>query len=100
MIILLAPVATYQTTVALVTEMTTEKMSKMRESLKIMGLNQYIYALAHLSVKTILSFFLALIMSLCIYLYNTQYMSFGQFVALFAAFALSGFGNLTLCLIL
>ena len=100
LIILLAPVATYQTTVALVTDMTSERKNKMRESLKIMGLNQYVYALSHLSVKTLLAVFLALIMSAFVYLYNTKYMEFGQFIGLLFAFILSAIGNMCLCLVL
>jgi ABC-type multidrug transport system fused ATPase/permease subunit len=100
LIILLAPGALYQINVALVTDMTTEKMSKMRETLKIMGLNQYIYALSHMSVKIIYTIFLSFLMSLFMYLYNLDYMSFGQFVALLFAFTLSGLGNLVMSLVL
>ena len=70
LIILLAPVATYQTTVSLVTEMTTERSNKMRESLKILGLSQYIYAIAHLSVRCIYSSALGIIMAAFIYFFN------------------------------
>ena len=100
LIILLAPVATYQTTVSMVTEMTTERSNKMRESLKILGLNQYVYAISHLSIRTVFSSVLGMIMAAFIYFFNMDYMTGGQFFQLICSFLLLGLGNLTLVLIL
>ena len=70
LVILLAPVATYQTTLALTNDMVTERSTKMRESLKILGLNQYVYALGHLFIKSIFSIVLSIIMASFIFVYN------------------------------
>lgn len=99
-LILLAPVASYQQMIALVTEMTTERQNKMSETLKILGLDQYIYAISHLSIRSIYSTFLALILSVFIYLYNNEYMEISQFASLACALILLCLGNLTLVLII
>ena len=71
-IILMTPFASLNFCNALLTDMVTERQSKMRESLKIMGLNQYVYAVSHLLVRLIFMSVIALIISLFIYLYNSS----------------------------
>ena len=100
LIILLAPVAVYQVQTSLVTEMGNERQRKMRETLKILGLNSYVYAIAHLSIRMFFASFLSIILAVFIYVFNLEHMAFGQFIALVFAFLFLAYGSLTLVLIL
>lgn len=100
LIILLAPVATFQTTTQMVTEMVTERSNKMRESLKIMGLNQYVYAFSHVLLRAIVSTLLGILLALFIWLYNKEHIEFSSFLLLAAAFILNNLNTLTFVLVL
>ena len=60
--------------------MVKDRETKMKESLKIMGLNKYMYALSFLLQRAIWVTFTCLIMSIMIFLMNGDYLDFGQVI--------------------
>ena len=78
--ILICPAAFQQSCIYIFNEMVKDRETKMKESLKIMGLNKYMYALSFLMQRAIWVTFTCLIMSVMIFIMNGDYLSFGQVV--------------------
>ena len=76
--ILICPAAFQQSCIYIFNEMVKDRETKMKESLKIMGLNKYMYALSFLLQRAIWVTFTCLIMSIMILVMNSGSLSFGQ----------------------
>ena len=83
--ILLAPVAFQQSCVFIVNEMVRDRETKMKESLRIMGLNKYMYALSFLVQRGIWTTMTCLIMAIMTYVMNSDTIGFGAAIQLFLA---------------
>ena len=98
--ILIAPVAFQQSCVFICQEMVKDRETKMKESLKIMGLNKYMYALSYLVQRAIWVTMTVLIICVMTYLMNKSKLSFGQFLQLFVALWFLAIDNLGLSLVI
>ena len=78
--ILLTPAAFQQSCITIFNEMVKDRETRMKESLKIMGLNKWMYALSFLVQRGIWVTVTCLILTLMTYFVNTEYISFGQAV--------------------
>ena len=96
--ILLAPVAFQQSCVYIVNEMVRDRETKMKESLRIMGLNKYMYALSFLVQRGIWTTMTCLIMAIMTYALNSDQIGFGAAIALFLALWLLALDFLALSL--
>ena len=68
--VLICPIAYQQSCVFIFNEMVRDRETKMVESLKIMGLNKYMYALSHLLQRVIYVAFTTFIISLMTFVQN------------------------------
>lgn len=92
--ILIAPVAFQQSCVFIFNEMVRDRETKMKESLKIMGLNKYMYALSFMIQRGIWVTLTCFIITLMTYIYNSDFIGFGQAIQLFFAVWLLAMGNI------
>ena len=76
--ILIAPVAFQQSCVFIFNEMVRDRETKMKESLKIMGLNKYMYALSFMIQRGIWVTLTCFIITLMTYILNSAQIGFGQ----------------------
>lgn len=83
--ILISPVAFQSACVYIFNEMVKDRENKMKESLRIMGLNKYMYSLSIILQRSMWTTVTVLIMSIMTYVLNMDNISFGQFVTLFIA---------------
>ena len=72
----------------------------MKESLKIMGLNKYMYPLSIMLQRGIWTFFTSILLSFMTYIFNTDNLSFGQFLGLIFATWFLALGNMSVCAVL
>jgi len=79
------PVAFQQSCVFIFNEMVKDRENKMKESLKIMGLNKYMYALAYLLQRMMWATLTTLLMTMMTFTLNADSISFGQAMKLFLA---------------
>ena len=96
--ILIAPAAFSQSCIFIITELVRDRETKMKESLRIMGLNKYMYALSYLVQRAIWTTLTCFIIVLMTYLLNSDLISFGQAIQLFFAVWLLAVDNLGLSL--
>ena len=80
--------------------MVRDRENKMAESLKIMGLNKYMYALSFLIQRTIWVTLTSLIMASMTYLLNRTFLTIGMFIQLFIAIWLLAVSFLSLSMTL
>jgi len=80
--------------------MVRDRENKMAESLKIMGLNKYMYALSFLIQRTIWVTLTSLIMVSMTYLVNRSFFTFSMFMQLFLAIWLLAVSFLSLSMTL
>ena len=92
--ILIAPVAFQQSCVFIFNEMVRDRETKMKESLKIMGLNKYMYALSFVIQRGIWVTLTCFIITLMTYIYNSDFIGLGQAIQLFFAVWLLAMGNI------
>ena len=71
----------------------------MAESLKIMGLNRYMYALSFLLTRTMWVSLTTLIMSVMVFIINSDFITFGMFIQIFLSLWLLAVSNLGLSLV-
>ena len=98
--LLVAPVAFQQSCVFIFNEMVRDRENKMKESLKIMGLNKYMYTLAYLVQRALWTTLTTLIMTTMCYIINDDKISFGQYIKLFFAVWLLALDMLGLSVVL
>ena len=79
--------------------MVKERETRMKESLKIMGLNKWMYALSFLVQRGIWVSVTVLILTMMTYFVNTEYINFGQAVKLFIALWLLAIDTLGMSLV-
>lgn len=75
--ILIAPVAFQQSCVFIFNEMVRDRETKMKESLRIMGLNKYMYALSFMVQRGIWVTLTCLIITIMTYALNSSNIGFG-----------------------
>lgn len=75
--ILIVPAAFQQSCVFIVNEMVRDRESKMKESLRIMGLNKYMYALSYLIQRGIWTLMTSCFIAFMTYFMNSDVLSFG-----------------------
>ena len=76
--ILIVPAAFQQSCVFIINEMVRDRETKMKESLRIMGLNKYMYALSFLIQRGIWTTVTSLMLTMMTYLLNSDNIGFGQ----------------------
>lgn len=76
--ILIVPAAFQQSCVFIINEMVRDRETKMKESLRIMGLNKYMYALSFLIQRGIWTTVTSVMLTLMTYLLNSDNIGFGQ----------------------
>ena len=97
--ILVSPVAFQQSCVYIFNEMVRDRETKMAESLKIMGLNKYMYALSFLIQRALWTTVTCLILALMTYYINSDFITVWMAVQLFFAIWFLGVSNLGLSLV-
>ncbi len=98
--VLISPVAFQQSCVFIFNEMVKDRETKMKESLKIMGLNKYMYALSFLIQRAIWTTLSCLIISMMTYFLNSDQISLSQGLTLFVALWLLAVDFLGLSLVI
>lgn len=88
------------TCIHIFSEMVQERENRMKESLKIMGLNKYMYPLAIMLQRGIWTLFMSIIFCVLIYAFNADNLSFGQFITLIFAVWFLSLGNMSICAVL
>ena len=84
-LIMLTPLAFQQSCIFIINEMVRDRETKMKESLRIMGVSKYMYALAYLLQRAIWTTVTCLIISMSIYMLNSDHISFGLTIKIFFA---------------
>ena len=98
--ILISPAAFQQSCVFIFTEMVRDRENKMAESLKIMGLNKYMYALSFLIQRTIWVTLTSFIIAFMVFIINRGVITFGMFFQIFLALWLLAVSFLSLSMVL
>ena len=99
-IVLITPFAFLFSCIYIFSEMVQERENRMKESLKIMGLNKYMYPLSIMIQRGLWTLFTAILLSMMTYVFNTDHLSFGQFIALSIATWFLALGNMGICAVL
>lgn len=98
--VLISPVAFQQSCVFIFNEMVKDRETKMKESLKIMGLNKYMYALSFLVQRAMWTTVTCFIIALMTYIVNSDLIDFQQAITLFFAIWLLAVDMLGLSLVI
>lgn len=99
-LVMLTPFVFLFSGIYIFSEMVHERESRMKESLKIMGLNKWMYPLSFMLQRGIWLAFTCLCFTLMIYVFNTDYLGFGDLISLYITTWLLGIGNLSMCMVL
>ena len=97
--ILISPAAFSQSCIFIITELVRDRETKMKESLRIMGLNKYMYTLSYLVQRAIWTTLTVLIITLMTYILNSDLISIGQGVQIFFAMWLLAVDSLGMSLV-
>ena len=98
--VMLTPFVFLFSSIYIFSEMVTERETRMKESLKIMGLNKWMYPLSFMVQRGLWLAFTCLCFTTMIYIFNTDVFGFGDFLAIYFSTWLLGLGNLSLCMVL
>ena len=99
-LVMLTPFVFLFSGIYIFSEMVHERESRMKESLKIMGLNKWMYPLSFMLQRGIWLAFTCLCFTLMIYVFNADDLAFGDLISLYISTWLLGIGNLSMCMVL
>ena len=100
LLIVLSPAVFQQSCLFILNTMVKDKESKMKESLKIMGLNKVVYGLSYLAMQAVYISLTSACMAVSVYAFNTEQLTAPAGLGLFAATWLLGLNFLGMCLVL